>query len=174
MSTLHRLSFLAALAAAKLATLALFVAAAEPARAQAAAPAVQVQDGWARATAAGQPVGAGYLRLVGGAAGDRLLGASSPVAGRVELHSMGMDGGVMRMREVDGIDVPAGGAVVLEPGGLHLMLMDLKAPLQPGKAVPLTLRFQKAGEVQATLQVRATGAAAKPADKAHHGDHHKH
>jgi copper(I)-binding protein len=114
---------------------------------------VQVQDPWARPTAQGQPVAGGFMRIVGGATGDRLLSASAGVSERVELHTMSMDGDVMRMREVSAIEVPAGQTVELKPGGLHLMFMGLKAPLQAGTQFPVTLRFEKAGEVQATLRV---------------------
>lgn len=135
---------------------------------------VQALDAWARPTVAGQPVGGAYLRLqnTGGAA-DRLLGASTSVAERVELHSMQMSGDVMRMRQVDAIELPAGATVDLAPGGLHLMLMGLKAPLRAGERLPLVLRFEKSGEVKTELVVgnRGTGAAASmPA----HGHDHKH
>jgi copper(I)-binding protein len=133
--------------------------------------AVTVTDAWARPTVAGQPVGGGYLTLRGGSAADRLLSASSAVAASVELHSMAMEGDVMRMRPVDGIAVPAGGTVELKPGGLHLMLMGLKQPLAAGSKLPLTLRFEKAGELQVELVV-GQRAAAPAAAKDGHG--HKH
>ncbi len=112
---------------------------------------------WTRQTATGQQVGGGFMTIAnGGATTDRLLGASSPAAARVEIHSMSMDGGVMRMRPVtDGLAVPAGGALALKPGGYHLMLMGLKAPLELGKLVPLTLRFERAGAVTVQLKVEA-------------------
>lgn len=117
---------------------------------------------WARPTVAGQPVGGAYLKLENtGKQADRLLGGSSAAAERVELHEMARDGDVMRMREVAGIDVPPGGAVELKPGGYHVMLMGLKAPLQVGSSVPLTLRFEKAGEVKVELKVEAGSAASE-------------
>jgi copper(I)-binding protein len=129
-----------------------------------------VSQAWVRPTVQGQTGGGGYLRIDNpGGAADRLLGASSDVAASTELHSMSMDGDVMRMRKVDGIDVPAGGKVELKPGGLHLMFIGLKAPLQAGTKVPLTLRFEKAGEVKAQAQV----AARAPADGGHEHHHHK-
>ena len=85
-----------------------------------------------------------------------------------EMHEMAMDGSVMRMRQVDAIDLPAGQAVELKPGGLHIMLMDLKAPLKAGDTVPLTLRFEKAGEHTVQVPVRAAPAAAASG----HGHHH--
>ncbi len=141
-----------------------------PALAQSA---VQVLDPWARPTSPGQPVAGGFMRIVGGAAGDRLLSASASVSDRVELHTMRMDGDVMRMREVDAIDVPAGQTVELKPGGLHLMFMGLKAPLQAGTRIPVTLRFERAGEVQATLVVERRSPAMDPG-KGHSMSGHKH
>jgi periplasmic copper chaperone A len=122
----------------------------------------KVTEAWARPTVAGQQGGGGFMTLTGGAAPDRLLGARAAVAERMELHTMSMDGNVMRMREVPGIDVPAGGTVKLAPGGLHLMFMGLKQPLANGSTVPVTLRFEKAGEVVVDfkIQPRLPGAAA--------------
>jgi copper(I)-binding protein len=138
----------------------------------------QVEAAWARPTAKGQPAGGGYLRIDNkGGAADRLLGASAgAAAASVELHSMSMDGDVMRMRRVDAIDVPAGGTVELKPGGLHLMLMGLTAPLEPHTVVPLTLRFEKAGEVQVQMKVapKPAGEPKMHDDHAGHGDHAGH
>jgi copper(I)-binding protein len=134
---------------------------------------IQVEQPWARPTVAGQAAGGGFVTLRGGAAADRLLGGSAPtVAERVELHTMRMEGDVMRMREVPAIDLPAGQTVELRPGGLHLMFMGLKAPLKEGDRFPLTLRFEKAGEKTVQVQVRArppAGASAMPAGG--HGGH---
>lgn len=113
-----------------------------------------VSDAWARPTVQGQSAGGGYLRIENkGGAADRLLSATADVSVRTELHSMTMDGDVMRMRQVEAIDVPAGGTVELKPGGLHLMFMGLKAPLKAGTTFALTLRFEKAGEVKVQAQV---------------------
>lgn len=145
------------------------------AAAVAAAPAfaqVQVQDAWARATPPGAKTAAGYmvLRSTGGA--DRLVGASSPAAERVEMHTSVRDGDVARMREVKAYDIPAGGSVELKPGGNHLMLINPKAPLKAGDRVPLVLKFEKAGEVKTDLQVRPLNAAS---DQQHgHPQEHKH
>ena len=85
---------------------------------------------------------------------DRLVSATSPAAQKVEIHSMTMDGGIMRMRPVpDGLPVTAGGKLELKPGGFHIMLIGLKAPLALGSSVPLTLRFAKAGTVTVQLKV---------------------
>lgn len=121
---------------------------------------VQVTAPHARATVPGQSVGAGYVTLRNtGPSADRLVGATADVSKSVELHSMAMDGDVMRMRQVEGIDVPAGQTVQLKPGGLHLMFMGLKAPLKVGTQFPLTLRFAKAGGVKVTVDVQAVGAS---------------
>jgi len=119
---------------------------------------VRVEEPWARATAPGAKLGAGYMKITSGTA-DRLIGASSPAAARVEMHVTTKQGDVMRMREVKAYDIPAGGTFELAPSGAHLMLVDLKAPLKQGTKVPLTLRFEKAGEVKVELQVRALGAS---------------
>jgi len=114
----------------------------------------------ARATVAGQPSGGGYLTLSNqGTTAERLLGASAPIAAAVELHTMRMEGDVMRMRPVDAIDLPPGQTVELKPGGLHLMFTGLKAPLKAGEGFPLTLRFEKAGELTIHMHVEAAGAA---------------
>jgi copper(I)-binding protein len=122
-----------------------------------AATPVKIEDPWTRATAPGAKVGAGYMKITS-TAPDRLVGASTPAAGRVELHVTSKEGDVMRMREVKAYDIPAKGGFELKPGGAHLMLVDLKAPLKQGTKVPVTLRFEKAGEVKVELQVRALGA----------------
>ena len=118
---------------------------------------VRIDDAWARATPPGAKIGAGYMKITSGAR-DRLVGASTPAAARVELHVSEKKGDMMRMREVKAYDIPAGGGFELAPGGAHLMLVDLKAPLKEGAKVPLTLRFEKAGEVKVELHVRALGA----------------
>jgi len=131
---------------------ALLLAAASGAFAQ-----VKVEQPWARPTVEGQMAGGAFLKIqnVGGA--DRLLSASSSAAGMVQLHTMSMEGDVMKMREVEAIDLPAGTTVELKPGGLHLMLMGLKSPLKEGSKVPLTLKFEKAGEVKVEVPVAAKG-----------------
>ena len=130
-------------------TLLLLAFIAAPAMAQ-----VTVTDAWTRATAPGAKIAAGYLTIKNaGKTPDKLVSASSPAAGKVETHVTVKDGDVFRMREVKGYDIPAGGSFELKPGGAHLMLMDVKAPLKEGDKVPLTLRFEHAGEVKTELQV---------------------
>jgi len=116
---------------------------------------IRVEQPYARATVPGQRAGGGYLLLENtGKAADRLLSVHADVSASVEMHTMSMDGNVMRMRELDGIDVPAGQRVELKPGGMHIMFMGLKAPLKAGDTFPATLTFQKAGEVKVTVTVK--------------------
>ena len=113
-----------------------------------------IEKPWARATAPGAKVAGGYMVIRNqGAAGDRLVSASSPVSAKVELHVHINDNGVMRMREVPGYDVPAKGAFELKPGGAHLMFADIKRPFKEGEKVPVKLKFEKAGEVSAEFHV---------------------
>lgn len=147
----------------------LITAAAHTAAHEFKAGAITIGHPWARPTAAGQPVGGGFMKFSNAGAADRLVAASTAVSASVELHTMRMEGDVMRMRQVDAIELPAGGTVELKPGGLHLMLMGLKQPLKAGDTFPLTLRFEKAGEVVVTVNVEVPKAAA-PAHE--HG--HKH
>jgi periplasmic copper chaperone A len=113
----------------------------------------KVEAAWARPTVAGQPGGGGYLTIVGGSSPDRLVGASADVAASAQLHTMTMDGNVMHMREIAAIDIPAEKTVQLAPGGYHVMFMGLKRPLKVGDHFPLTLRFEKAGDVKVEMQV---------------------
>lgn len=113
---------------------------------------------WTRAAGANGN-GAGFMSLRNaGAQPDRLLSAASPIARVAELHTHIREGEVMRMRPVNDIPVPAGQTVELRPGGLHIMLIGLNAPLVQGARVPLTLRFERAGEVQVELAVESAGA----------------
>ena len=118
---------------------------------------------WARATVPGQLTGGAFAQIRGGAAADRLVGVSSAASKSMEIHTMAMEGSTMRMRQVDSVEIPAGQLVEFKPGGMHLMFFGLKAPLQAGQTVPVTLRFERAGEVQATVQVQARGANAPSA-----------
>jgi copper(I)-binding protein len=113
---------------------------------------------WTRAAGANGN-GAGFLRLRnGGTQPDRLISASTPAARVVELHTMERDGDVMRMRPVRDIVVAPGATVELRPGSFHIMMIGLTAPMAQGGRVPLTLRFERAGEVQVELAVEAAGA----------------
>ena len=121
---------------------------------------IDIGHPYARVTAAGQPTGGGYLRLENKGGDDRLLSARAGVSASVELHSMTMEGDVMRMRQVDGVALPAGKTVELKPGGFHIMFVGLKAPLKDGDKFPMTLKFEKAGEVEVTVNVEAPKAGA--------------
>lgn len=122
--------------------------------------ALEIGHPWARATAPTAPSGGGFLKVTNtGTAADRLISASSPAAAQAQIHEMKMDGNVMRMREVEsGLEIPAGATVTLAPGGFHIMMMGLKAPLKQGATVPLTLVFEKAGKIDVELSVEAMGA----------------
>ncbi|WP_037301255.1 copper chaperone PCu(A)C [Rubritepida flocculans] len=122
------------------------------------AGALRLENPWTRAANQGAQ-GAGFLVIRNTAAEpDRLLAASSPAAQRMELHTHIREGEVMRMRPVNDIPVPGNGSVSLQPGGLHLMLIGLTQPLVAGQSVPVTLRFERAGEVTIQLAVQAAGA----------------
>lgn len=124
---------------------------------------MQIEKPWARATAPGAKVAGGYMVIRNaGAAGDRLVSASSSASAKVELHVHLNDNGVMKMRQVPGYDVPAKGAFELKPGGAHLMFMDLKRPFKEGEKVPVKLKFEKAGDVNAEFHVGRLGEGAAP------------
>jgi len=104
-------------------------------------------------------VAGGYVVIRNvGPAPDRLIGAASPAAARVEMHLMAMEGGVMKMREVNGFLLPANGVLELKPGAAHLMFVDINRPFKAGDAVPVTLRFERAGERKIELYVRPIDA----------------
>lgn len=121
----------------------------------------EITSPWIRAMLPGQPVAGGFLSIAnGGKDDDRLVGASTPDAGRVEIHSMEMVDGVMVMRPVDGgLAIAPGARVDLEPGGFHLMFLDIAAPYQDGSSVQVTLSFEKAGQVTVDFPVRRQAAA---------------
>ncbi|WP_043362504.1 copper chaperone PCu(A)C [Belnapia sp. F-4-1] len=120
---------------------------------------IQVTEPWSRAAGA-NGTGAGFLTIRNaGTQPDRLLSAASSIARSVELHTHVRDGEVMRMRQAEGgIPIPPGATVTLRPGGFHVMLIGLAQPLAAGSDVPLTLRFERAGETQVMLHVGAAGA----------------
>lgn len=120
---------------------------------------ISVGQAWTRATPGGAKIGAAYLTIAAAkGTADRLLSASSPAAARVELHTHTMEGDVMKMRRVDDIAVADGKTVLLQPSGLHVMLIDLAAPLKAGDTVKLTLKFEKAGEIAVDAPVEPIGA----------------
>lgn len=113
-----------------------------------------VTDPWVRGVVAQQKVTGAFLRITS-AQGGRLVAVASPLAGAVEIHEMAMDGQVMRMRAVAGIDLPPGRAIELAPGGFHLMLMDLRRPLAAGDVVPLTLVVEGRDGRRESIEVQA-------------------
>ncbi|MBB5206144.1 hypothetical protein HNQ51_003487 [Inhella inkyongensis] len=114
----------------------------------------QATEPWVRATVPAQKATGLFVELRS-PNGARLMGASSPAAARVEIHEMKMDGDTMRMRAVDSLNLPAGQAVQLKPGGLHLMLMDLKAPLLAGEQVSVRLEFKGNDGKPEVLELKA-------------------
>lgn len=119
---------------------------------------LNITGGFMRAAPKTAPAGAAFLLISSTGPADRLVGFSSPACLVGELHTHIHDNGMMRMRQVEAIDVPAGGSVALEPGGFHLMCIGLVEPLVEGQTIPVTLTFENAGEVQMTLPVKAAGA----------------
>ena len=122
------------------------------------AGAITIVHPYARPTVAGQPIGGGFMKFVNDGGADRLVSVSAEVSKSVELHEMKMEGDVMRMRQVDGVELQAGKTVEFKPGGFHVMFIGLKAPLKTGDSFPVKLKFQKAGEVTVDLKVEAPGA----------------
>ena len=122
--------------------------------------AITIGHPYARATGAGQPTGGGYMSFANAGPADKLVAISADVSTSVELHSMTMEGDVMRMRQVDAIELAAGKTVELKPGGYHVMFVGLKAPLKAGDKFPVKLKFEKAGEVEVIVNVEAPAAAA--------------
>lgn len=119
---------------------------------------ITVKDPWVRATVPQQKATGAFMQITAPKAA-RLVEASSPVAGVTEIHEMTMDNDIMRMRAIPGIDLPAGKAVELKPGGYHVMLMDLKAPITEGQDVPVTLVIEGADKKRETVVIKATARA---------------
>jgi periplasmic copper chaperone A len=131
-----------------------------------------VTQAWSRATPGGAKVAGGYLTIENkGATADRLLGGAGEIAGKIEVHEMAVNNGLMTMRPLNkGLTIEPGQTVKLAPGGYHLMMFDLKGPLKQGDKVPVTLEFEKAGKVTLSLDVQGVGAPA-PAGADHPGGH---
>lgn len=115
---------------------------------------VVVKDAWVRGTVAGQQATGAFMEL-GSKSGASIVGASSPLAGTTEIHEMSMDGGIMRMRAVPRLDLPAGKVLQLGPSGYHVMLIDLKQVLKKGDTVPLTLRVEGPDKKQESVTIKA-------------------
>jgi periplasmic copper chaperone A len=128
---------------------------------------VEVTDAWARPTIGQARNGAAYMRLTNrGQSAEKLVAVSSPVAGKVELHTTVRDGEVLRMREVPSVELKPGEAVAFAPGGLHIMLVGVREPLKAGQQFPMTLRFESGAQQQVTVAVRQGAAPAQG-----HGEH---
>ena len=135
---------------------------------------ITVTDAWARATVQGQKATGAFMKIT---AKDtaKLVGVSSPVAGVVEVHEMKMDKDVMKMAALpNGLELPAGKAVELKPGGYHVMLMDLKAPLVKDTTVPLTLTVQDAKGVKSNVELKLLVGMQAPAMPSHDHSTHNH
>ena len=123
---------------------------------------IQVEGAWARASVQGQKATGAFMKLTA-KDGAKLVSASSPAAGVTEVHEMKMEGDVMKMRAIPALDLPAGKAVELKPGGYHVMLMDLKAPLMKDTVVPLTLVFKDAKGAESKVELKVPVSAVAPA-----------
>jgi len=134
---------------------------------------VKVDNAWARATVQGQKATGAFMKLTAPQT-TQLVAVSTPVAGVAEIHEMKMDGGVMKMRAVPALDLPANQSVELKPGSYHLMLMDLKAPLAKDASVSLTLTFKDAKGVESKQQITLPVSTGMPQGAAHPHGEHKH
>jgi len=125
---------------------------------------LEIKAPWARASAGKAKNGAAYITQIinHGAAADRLVAVSSDVAMKTEIHNHIKDGGIMKMRKVDGVDVKPGHPAVLKPGGYHIMMMGLKAPLKMGDMFHVTLEFEKAGKIKVMVPIMKVGASSGP------------
>jgi periplasmic copper chaperone A len=130
---------------------------------------LQISQPWTRATPKGAAVAGGYLRITNaGTTPDRLLGGSTDVAKRLEVHEMSMDGGVMKMRELkNGLDIAPGATVELKPNSYHIMMQGLSRPLAKGERVKASLTFEQAGKAEVEFAVEAIGASAGGGEMKH-------
>lgn len=131
-----------------------------------------VEQPWARASAGPARNGAAFMAIRNAGPDDRLIGAAGDVAARVEIHTHLMEGNVMRMRQVEAVEVPAGGTTSLQPGGFHIMLIGLKAPLAEGDSFPLTLTFEQAGNLAIDVVVQGVGSMGPQGGMQGHGMGH--
>lgn len=131
------------------------------------ADSVRVENAWVRATAPGQKVAGGFMDLTADA-DMKLVGGSSPVSKHLELHMMKMEGGVMVMRPLPEIPLPKGKTVNLQPGGLHLMFIELKQPIKEGDTVPISLTFRNAAGKEQQVQVEAPARRGRAMGQHHH------
>lgn len=130
---------------------------------------VMVHEAWARASAGAATAGAAYVTLKGGTQPDSLVGVSTPVAAKAEPHETINDNGVMKMRPVAAVPIPAHEMVTFAPGGTHIMLMGLKKPLAAGQSFPLTLTFAHSAPVTVDVKVRGLGRGTNGSMSGHDG-----
>ena len=130
---------------------------------------LKIEHPMARATVPAQKMSGGFMKIENKGGADKLVAASSSVSKTMELHTMSMEGNVMKMREIKAIEIPANGKVELKSGGLHLMFIDLKEQLKPGSTIKVKLKFEKAGEVEVPFKVMGHPAHGEPGH-----DHSKH
>lgn len=139
------------------------------------AQSIVIDKAVARATVGKMPNGAAFLQIENNGADDVLLSASSAAAAKVEIHTMSMDGNVMKMRALDQLELKAGQKIEMKPGsGVHIMLMGLKKPLTVGDKFPLTLNFRKAGKVETSVEVAEMSKTMKHGDGDMHDHDHEH
>ena len=132
---------------------------------------ITISDPFARASAGRATAGGGFFKITNSGEADRLVAASADVGAKTELHTHIREGDVMKMREVEAIDVPANGSVELKPGSFHVMFMKLKGPLTEGSSFPLELTFEKAGKLTIEVPVAKVGSKMAPEMKHDHSGH---
>lgn len=135
---------------------------------------IHIAGAWAKASIGQVPNGAAFMTIENAGAADRVVAATSDIADRTELHTHLMENNVMKMRQVDGIDVPMHGSVMLEPGSYHVMLLGLHAPLVEGDEVSITLEFEKAGTMTVPVKVVSPKESAPMGGMDHKGAHSSH
>lgn len=141
---------------------------------------IEIKHPWSRATPKGATVAGGYMKLINtGATADRLIGGSTEIAGKFEIHEMSMDNGVMKMRPLaNGVEIKPGETVEFKPGSYHLMFVGITQPVEQGKRVKGTLQFEKAGKVDVEYAVEPIGGTPKgektDEDAGHGGMHMGH
>jgi hypothetical protein len=139
------------------------------------AQSIVIDKAVARATVGKMPNGAAFLQIENKGADDALLSGSSPASSRIEIHTMSMEGDVMKMRSLDQLELKSGQRVEMKPGsGIHIMLMGLKKPLAVGDKFPLTLNFRKAGKIETTVEVVEMKMPMKKGEMHEHHGHHQH
>lgn len=131
---------------------------------------LMIHDGWARASIGKAPNSAAYMTLMTrGETTDKLVAVETPAADRAELHHHVLEDGIAKMRQIEAIEIAPGEPATLEPGGLHIMLMGLTAKLEEGASLPLTLTFEKAGDITLEVPIKGLKAGGRPSHSHNHG-----